>query len=142
MFTVCRRGPASISRVFRAVASTSRIPSTKPSTLSLSFQSATKAPLEARWIHVSARLMNEAVAVRSEHQDSYYADKSSSRQVTKFVELIEHDMVHPNVVEEITKKMGHHTMTEVQSMTINQGLQGTDMCVYQIFMFYAVIDCA
>lgn len=73
--------------------------------------------------------MNEAVAVRSEHQDNYYADKSSARQVTRFIELIEHDMVHPNVVEEITNKMGHHTMTEVQSMTINQGLQGTDMCV-------------
>lgn len=36
-------------------------------------------------------------------------------------------MVHPNVVETITKGMGHHTMTEVQTMTINQGLLGTDI---------------
>jgi hypothetical protein len=28
--------------------------------------------------------------------------------------------------------MGHHTMTEVQTMTINQGLQGTDMWVHLI----------
>jgi len=40
---------------------------------------------------------------------------------------MDHDLVHPNVVEEITKGMGHHTMTEVQTLTINHGLQGTDM---------------
>ena len=49
------------------------------------------------------------------------------REINKFQQLIEHDMVHPNVVEEITRGMGHHTMTEVQTLTINQGLQGTDM---------------
>jgi ATP-dependent RNA helicase MSS116 len=48
-------------------------------------------------------------------------------EITKFDQLIEHDLVHPNVVDQITKTMGHHTMTQVQTMTINQGLQGTDM---------------
>jgi ATP-dependent RNA helicase MSS116 len=48
-------------------------------------------------------------------------------EITKFEQLIEHDLVHPNVVDQITKTMGHHTMTQVQTMTINQGLQGTDM---------------
>jgi ATP-dependent RNA helicase MSS116 len=48
-------------------------------------------------------------------------------EVTKFDELIEHKLVHPNVVNEITRRMGHHTMTQVQSMTINQALQGDDM---------------
>lgn len=56
-----------------------------------------------------------------------YADKSESTNVTMFQELIDNNMVHPNVVEQVTKKMGHQTMTEVQSMTINQALQGTDM---------------
>lgn len=50
-----------------------------------------------------------------------------ARDVTKFQELIDHKMVHANVVEQITKRMGHHTMTDVQSLTINQGLQSTDM---------------
>lgn len=49
------------------------------------------------------------------------------RTITKFEELLEHDMVHPNIVNAITKGMGHQTMTDVQTMTINQGLQGTDM---------------
>ncbi|OWP01572.1 hypothetical protein B2J93_4676 [Marssonina coronariae] len=47
--------------------------------------------------------------------------------VTKFQELIDHNMVHRNVVEQITKGMGHETMTEVQSMTINQALSGNDI---------------
>ena len=48
-------------------------------------------------------------------------------KVTKFQELVDNQLVHPNVVEAITKGMGHSDMTEVQSMTINQALQGTDM---------------
>jgi len=51
----------------------------------------------------------------------------SPLEVSKFDELIEKNLVHPNVVEAITKGMGHHTMTQVQSMTISQALQGTDM---------------
>ena len=47
--------------------------------------------------------------------------------VDKFDQLIEHDLVHSNVVRAITEGMGHHTMTQVQSMTINEALQGTDM---------------
>jgi ATP-dependent RNA helicase MSS116 len=69
--------------------------------------------------------MNEAFAVKESH--SHAPNRPAAKNVTKFIELIEHNMVHPNVVEEITKKMGHHTMTDVQSMTINQGLQGNDM---------------
>jgi ATP-dependent RNA helicase MSS116 len=132
MFNVCRRGPASISRVLGSVTSTTRIPLTRPSTLSLSSFPRGRLALEARYLHVSSRLSYEAVAMRaSTPQPSMnYVDQSTSKNVTKFEELIEHDMVHPNVVEEITKKMGHHTMTEVQSMTINQGLQGTDMYGY------------
>lgn len=134
MFNVCRRGPASISRVFRAAASTSRIPSTRPSTLSLSLQTSARIPLEARWLHVSTQLRNYAGAAQKDYADgdNHVAAEAPGpapkpRDVTKFQELIDHDMVHPNIVEEITRKMGHHTMTEVQSMTINQGLQGTDM---------------
>jgi ATP-dependent RNA helicase MSS116 len=48
-------------------------------------------------------------------------------EITKFDELIEHNLVHPNVVTEITRGMGLRTMTEVQSKTINQSLGGIDM---------------
>jgi ATP-dependent RNA helicase MSS116 len=130
MFNICRRGPASISKAFRAAASLTRIPSTRPSTLSLSSQTTATPALEARWLHVSSRLMNEAVARRSAQrfaEDGSIEQPAEFKEFTKFQELMEQDMVHPNVIEEITKGMGHHTMTEVQTMTINQGLQGTDM---------------
>ncbi|KAK0101966.1 hypothetical protein ONS95_001225 [Cadophora gregata] len=132
MFSVCRRGPASISRVLRAVPSTtSRIPSTRPSTLSLSLQISSKSPLEARWLHVSSQLRNYVATAEKDYGDlhpgSAPATSQEAKDVTKFQELIDYNMVHPNVVEQITKKMGHHTMTDVQSLTINQGLQGTDI---------------
>ncbi|KAL5316919.1 hypothetical protein ACEPPN_015971 [Leptodophora sp. 'Broadleaf-Isolate-01'] len=132
MFSVCRRGQASICRVLRAAPSTARIPSTRPSTLSLSLQSSARVPLEARWLHVSSQLRNYAATAEKEYDDSRAPTQEPGpahqpRDVTKFQELIDHEMVHPNVIETITKRMGHHTMTDVQSMTINQGLQGTDI---------------
>lgn len=173
MFNACRRGPASISRVCRIYPSTIRIPSTRPSTLALSFQNTTKPIIEARWLHVSQQLQagwgrdsgNESRGFgqggggrggrgfgrddrsggrggggrgggwgRSDSGEAADAEEfQPSRQnpnfpvVSKFTELIEHKLVHPNVVEAITKDMGHETMTEVQTMTINQALQGTDL---------------
>jgi ATP-dependent RNA helicase MSS116 len=74
--------------------------------------------------------MNQAAAIRSSQRfadDGSIEQPTSFKEITKFQELVEQDMVHPNIINEITKGMGHHTMTEVQTMTINQGLQGTDM---------------
>jgi ATP-dependent RNA helicase MSS116 len=74
--------------------------------------------------------MNQAAAVRSAQRfadDGSIEQPASFREITQFQELVEQDMVHPNVINEITQSMGHHTMTEVQTMTINQGLQGTDV---------------
>jgi ATP-dependent RNA helicase MSS116 len=130
MFNVCRRGPASISKVFLAATPITRTPSTRPSTLSLSAQSFTRPAIEARWLHVSSVLMNQATAVRSTQrfaEDGSIEQPASFKEITKFHELVSKNMVHPNIINEITQGMGHHTMTEVQTMTINQGLQGTDM---------------
>jgi ATP-dependent RNA helicase MSS116, mitochondrial len=122
MFNACRRGPASLSRVLRA-GSTLRIPSTRPSTLFLVSKNTTIPSLESRWLHISSQLRQQATGVA--------AGETSHRQkrveITKFDELIEHNLVHPNVVTEITRGMGLSTMTEVQSKTINQSLGGIDM---------------
>lgn len=74
-------------------------------------------------MHVSPFRLQEAGAQRSE----LFNESREGLQVDKFHDLIEHDLVHPNVVTAITKGMGHHTMTQVQSLTINKALQGTDM---------------
>ena len=57
--------------------------------------------------------------------ESPLANESSA--LTKFQELLDHDLVHPNIVNTITQGMKYESMTDVQSMTINQALQGTDM---------------
>lgn len=126
MFTACsRRGPASISRVFRAAASISRIPSTRPSTISLSLKNTARPALEARWLHVSSRLSDQVAAARAyDNGDAYEKD---NQEIKKFQELIDHDLVHPNIVNTIVKGLGYENMTDVQTMTINQGLQGDDM---------------
>ena len=83
---------------------------------------------------MSSQLRNYAATAEKDYGDLHPASTGGSpatphetRDVTKFQELIDHEMVHSNVVEQITKRMGHHTMTDVQSLTINQGLQSTDM---------------
>lgn len=47
--------------------------------------------------------------------------------VTRFNELSERGMVCNTVVETITQGMGLDTMTEVQSLTINETLKGIDV---------------
>lgn len=126
MFNACRRGPALISRAFQGAATTIRIPSTRPSIFSsLAVQKSAKPVLEARWLHVSSQLRNSAAEARRVEETGDGGKEFTT--ITKFQELLDHDLVHPNVVHSITKGMGHHTMTDVQTMTINQGLQGTDM---------------
>jgi ATP-dependent RNA helicase MSS116 len=63
-------------------------------------------------------------AAQTQAQD---ISEAGDREITKFDELIQHNLVHPNVVNAITRGMGHHTMTKVQTMTINQALKGEDM---------------
>lgn len=47
--------------------------------------------------------------------------------VTKFKDLAERGLVSQTVVDTITKDMGLETMTQVQSLTLNESLKGTDM---------------
>lgn len=116
----CRRGPASVSRVFRAVPSI-RIPSTRPSTLSLISQKTSIPIIESRWLHVSSALKLQSAAPQEA------ALVQENKVINRFDELTKYGLVHPNVVREITDTMKLETMTEVQTMTINQALQGTDM---------------
>lgn len=128
MFNICRRGPASISRTLSAASHTFRATSTRPTSLTLINQSSTKLSSETRWLHISSALRNQSSASLHEtHEEPMIFGKGNVKQVTKFHELQDHGMVHRNVIESITKGLGHHTMTEVQTMTINAGLLGTDM---------------
>ncbi|KAF7923730.1 uncharacterized protein EAE98_007548 [Botrytis deweyae] len=121
MFSVCRRGPASISRALRAVPSTIRIPSTRPSTLSLISQKTSLPVLESRWLHVSSASQLQSAATQEA------AVVQENKVINRFDELTKYGLVHPNVVNEITQTMKLETMTEVQTLTINKALQGHDI---------------
>ncbi|CAG8961950.1 hypothetical protein HYFRA_00013730 [Hymenoscyphus fraxineus] len=127
----CRRGPASIARVprlLRTATTTSAfgISSARPSNLqwttSISKSIAARPLVETRWLHVSSMLRSQAAEAREDAPQ----DKQTY-EITRFDELLQHDLVHPNIVKQITKGMGHHTMTSVQTMTINEALKGTDI---------------
>jgi ATP-dependent RNA helicase MSS116 len=47
--------------------------------------------------------------------------------VTDFKELATRGLVHPNIVNTITKQMRLQTMTDVQARTINEALSGIDV---------------
>ena len=47
--------------------------------------------------------------------------------VTRFEDLAKRSLVCQTVVDTITKDMGLETMTQVQSLTLNESLKGTDM---------------
>jgi ATP-dependent RNA helicase MSS116 len=72
-------------------------------------------------------LRNQALAERQRYDDNGGAQQQEFQEIKKFQQLIDHNLVHPNIVTAITEGMGHETMTDVQTLTINQGLQGTDM---------------
>ena len=55
------------------------------------------------------------------------APGTPSPQLTKFTELAEHGLVSPKIIDTIVNRMGIHTMTEVQRMTINEALDGSDI---------------
>ena len=61
--------------------------------------------------------------------DDFGAEDISAvnREYTKFSELADADVVDRRVINTLVNTMGIHTMTEVQRMTINECLDGTDV---------------
>ena len=59
--------------------------------------------------------------------DSQINAQIKSGPVTQFEELSERGLVCRTVVDTLTAKMGLKTMTQVQSMTINETLKGIDV---------------
>lgn len=59
---------------------------------------------------------------------------SGEERITLFQELADQDLVSSKIIYNITKKMNITTMTDVQSMTINETLKGDDVYVL-VFSF-------
>ena len=139
MLNAVRRGPASIARKLLSP-STSRLCITSnalriayPQTLRL--QSATSVRTHStslEWQHRAAVGEEEERIVDEVHSqqppsDAQIDEATRHGPVTRFKELYERGMVCNTVVNTITQKMGLETMTQVQSLTINETLKGIDV---------------
>jgi ATP-dependent RNA helicase MSS116, mitochondrial len=69
---------------------------------------------------VYPRLQEAAVAEQE-------AQRFSTPEITKFQELADHGIIHPHIIKTLTDKMNITTMTDVQRMTINECLDGSDV---------------
>ncbi|KAG9244212.1 P-loop containing nucleoside triphosphate hydrolase protein [Calycina marina] len=106
------RGPA--SRILVGATSTIRTSASKPTPKKFLLQNS-KLTQSARYLSITTSFRQAQ------------PQESNGANVTKFQELEDLSLVHPNIVQQITTGMGHETMTEVQSKTINAALQGTDI---------------
>lgn len=48
-------------------------------------------------------------------------------ELTRFQELADQGLISSNVIDTITQRMNIETMTDVQRLTINETLDGTDV---------------
>ena len=81
--------------------------------------------LSFRSVHSSSLRQQQAAAAAQEYQSAH--DPEADGVITRFEELESKNLVHPNVVRTLTRRMGLETMTEVQTRTINEALRGTDV---------------
>lgn len=132
MFNACRRGTASLCRVARVSATNSGLVARTSIFSSLSATSA-KSAIPSRFFHITPTALErggyyrDGPEVQIEESDIIIARENDVQVITKFQDLADQGHVHHHVITEITKGMGHTTMTEVQSQTINETLKGTDV---------------
>jgi ATP-dependent RNA helicase MSS116 len=130
MFNACRRGTASLCRVALSTSSAA-LPVTRSSVLSSKFLQSTKSTTSAiRYFHISP---SAKWGVQAQEQEHSSADDITPEAlpkgeiITKFTHLAENGHVHHHIIKEITETMGHETMTQVQALTIDETLKGTDV---------------
>lgn len=88
-----------------------------------------------RSLHVSFPV-GAAEAAQAQTTD---AEPVTPQRVTEFDDLAKQGLVSPKITNRITKFMKITTMTDVQSMTINETLQGDDVYVpLCLFVFVAI----
>ena len=95
--------------------------------LSTTLRQPTLNPQSRAALYKTLSCRNFSSTPRIYESDARPADDDDANKVTKFHELQTRNLVHPNVVKNLTTRMGLESMTEVQTATINAALQGTDM---------------
>jgi ATP-dependent RNA helicase MSS116 len=134
MFSALRRGPALLARNISTTTLSSRVlrPSLPRSTGAVR-TGAPRVPTIAAF-HQSA-IWRQIAAEAAEEQSTH------DEPVTRFADLATRGLVHPNVVNTITRQMKLEDMTDVQTRTINEALSGVDVYVHPI-LYYDIADTA
>jgi ATP-dependent RNA helicase MSS116 len=122
MFGALRRCPARLSRSFStaAISSGSLRVSSFRATSALRIPSSRITSVTTAGFHHSTKWQQIAAA---EEETS----TSDDGPVTEFSELARRGLVHPSIINTITKQMRLSTMTDVQTQTINEALSGVDV---------------
>ncbi|KAJ4295488.1 hypothetical protein N0V90_007501 [Kalmusia sp. IMI 367209] len=121
MFSALRRCPASLSRNLSTAALSSRVlRASFPHSAGAIRIAAPRVPaISTAAFHQSARW--QQVAAQAEQETT------QAEPVTRFADLATRGLVHPNIVDTITRQMKLETMTDVQTRTINEALSGVDI---------------
>lgn len=148
MLNTLRRGPASFARALQLCSTSSSsflcTPSARPRQSQLrSLQRSSvitcralhSSPQWRRYATASAEAQDEGIEGQIEADvnsqrppsDEDVGVSASLEMVTKFQQLADLNMVSPVVVKTLTADMGLETMTQVQSLTINETLKGIDV---------------
>jgi len=149
MFNALRRGPTSITRSLIALSASVHCTRCIPYRLSASISSRFQPTLLARSLHSTTQWRRQASAaleieerelldeneleaeeLSHDHDPATHAGRPEKDGLaTKFQELADRGMVSKTIVKTLTEDMKLETMTQVQSMTINETLKGIDVYV-------------
>ncbi len=141
MLSTARRGPTSIARSIRLPPTAPRVFETFRYHRAVSKRAQIQ-PLATVRAFNATTLFNQQAAARAQVVEREVEEDINSQQsskgkqiqgvvqhgpVTRFAELLERGMVCDSVVKTIIEDMGLETMTQVQSLTINETLKGIDV---------------
>lgn len=131
MFGAFRRCPITLSRNLSTATLATRALRTPLSqsspALRFPLQTARLANASVAGFHNSAKWQQVAAAEQqADHETESNAPKSNG-PITQFQDLADKGLVHPNIIDVVTKSMRITTMTDVQTRTINEALSGVDV---------------
>lgn len=120
----CRRGQAVTRRISQLVPVTSTFtsPYLAQTSRCLSLPKTSRISIPRTFSSLLPRREQAAYAAEEDIEPN-----GAPQELTKFSELAEHGLVSPKVIDTIVNRMNIHTMTDVQRMTINECLDGSDI---------------
>ncbi|KAJ9286023.1 putative ATP-dependent RNA helicase mss116, mitochondrial [Paecilomyces variotii] len=117
-----------LAQALRACAPRSISVRATPQVLRWQRPSAATFPFASRSIYSSPSLRNAAsgsgAAAQAQVEEPF---EQTQDRITEFEDLAARQLVSPKIIDNITKGMNIKTMTEVQSLTINETLKGDDV---------------